>query len=110
MQAVGYMTPEGATPMHGGENRALEGPRALSKRGLPIASSNMGPDRLPPHCVPILGEPYGVLSGLESWLLCLLFFFFFFWPTLRACRIFWARDRTCATAVTRATAVTVPDP
>ena len=35
--------------------------------------------------------------------------FFFFWPCPMACGSFWARNQTCATAVTRATAVTMLD-
>ena len=38
------------------------------------------------------------------------FFFFFFLISSGACGSFWVRDRTRAMAVTRATAVTTPNP
>ena len=41
---------------------------------------------------------------------CPLYTLFFFLATLTACGSSWARDKTCATAVTQAMAVTTPDP
>ena len=58
----------------------------------------------------------GINPLLAISLLTTLFLFFkvfYFENSLAmatACRVSWARDQTCTTAATQATAVTVPDP
>ena len=50
------------------------------------------------------------LTSDNQYLLELEFFLFFFLDMPMACRSSWAKDRTWATAATKAMAVTVPDP